>query len=1122
MPDRFSNSGNVQDVRKRLRATFAHLKRQAFLSRILFGISGTLALLLFFILLESQFYLSPFIKSGVIALAIIAFGLIFHQVKTGFEKVNFTHFYRNFSRTSELNEINYSLDLENDDHADPDLVQAAIDQNLSQVEPSVLEEAIQNHQSSHIAHAFFSRSRVISGLMFILLLSTAFSLNSATYRMLVFWKAFEKPNPFLFTVTPQNITLEQGSDFMATVAFNGNTLPEKVSLYLKTAVEQQFRTRNMEFKEGEYRSIPLPINNDLEYYIQMDEYRSEIYRANVQLRPRFSRLDALISPPAYTGLEAFSQSYPFSLIRAYQGSEIRLEGMLNKEIAEAVIHSGGASDTLSVSSEGLTSYTLRVTDNDTLFFRFADPNGLTNRNDFKFYVEPIVDEFPLVELVEPSSSFEMVEPKQLDIIYKATDDFLITKASLHYEFKKAYVDEPVSGTLQLPRPQNGVLQNYEWDLSEFQLSPLDELTFWIEATDNDAFNGAKTARSQAITLTVPSLVDYFETLDEQENEVSDGLEEISNSFEQIEQQYEEFKESLRENPETNYEQYQQLDEIRQQQEEVENKIRELNEKFEAIKEELSQNNLLSEETQRAYEELKQLMEDIDDPEFQKILQEMMEQFNELTPEQLREAMENFEFNEELYKQRLERTIELFKQLKLISDLEKLAKSFEDQARQEKELNEHPPSEEVFNNKRIQDRKQIDQLKEALDKLSENTSEKNRGQVDKLRQEAQKELDRIQQAIDQLLKNKEGNKESKDGEGDGNQDKSTPQNFEQQFQHLADETRKTMAAIGQQQLQVNIAGLQYILYSLLTLSNEQELLVTYTAETESRSLAYVDYAREQRNVHQIFTHLSDSLFQLSTQIPSFSNQINKRKQEVERQLARAIEQMAERDRRNSSVASRQAFGGINELAYMIANLLDQLQNQQNGGGGSGTMSLQQMMEQMQQMQGDQQKINEQIQQMINDLQGERLSQNQMERLEQLARQQNAIRKQLQELQQSGAANGDRIGSELQQMIEEMKDTINDLRGGALDPLLQERQVNIMTRMLEAEKALQERGEEEKREGVTANELNRVTPPELTLEELEKQIRSRLNDPNFTKYAPDYQRLIERYFELLKQIRERSIN
>lgn len=237
-------------------------------------------------------------------------------------------------------------------------------------------------------------------------------------------------------------------------------------------------------------------------------------------------------------------------------------------------------------------------------------------------------------------------------------------------------------------------------------------------------------------------------------------------------------------------------------------------------------------------------------------------------------------------------------------------------------------------------------------------------------------------------------------------------------------------------------------------------------------------------------------------------------EVSRQLSLALEHMAERNQGRSSVASRQALGGINEIAFMIANLLEQLQNAQSGGSGGG-MSLQQMMEQLQQSGEQQQQLNQQIQDMINDIQGERLNQDQMQRLNELAKTQNRIRKQLQELQQSGTA-GDRIGSELQRMIDEMEKTINDLRGGNVDPTLVQRQQNILSRMLESEKALQKRDEEETREGRTAGETEYATPPELTLEELEREIRKRLNDPNFTKYSEDYQRLIEKYFELLRSL------
>ena len=100
----------------------------------------------------------------------------------------------------------------------------------------------------------------------------------------------------------------------------------------------------------------------------------------------------------------------------------------------------------------------------------------------------------------------------------------------------------------------------------------------------------------------------------------------------------------------------------------------------------------------------------------------------------------------------------------------------------------------------------------------------------------------------------------------------------------------MSQMNQDQMNVNIAGLQYILYSLLNLSLEQEELSMYTSSTESRSQAYVGYARDQKNVENIFSSLSDSLFELSKDIPPFSNQINEYKLEVERLVKESLTQM----------------------------------------------------------------------------------------------------------------------------------------------------------------------------------------------------------------------------------------
>ncbi len=1107
----------------------AKSRQQSFLNASLLIIGWFIS----FILIEHVFYLPVEVKiASIIGILVLSIVLL-RRSYAGVKKKSFIQFYREFSASTNLKELSYALDLEKNSIANPKLVEAAIFRNLELVEPSVFQKSLNDFKKQNSVTINFNRQRVLLSLLLLIGVITVVNFNDAASRYLAFYQTFEKPNPFIFTVQPGNATLEQGSPFVVSVTFDNNLLPDEVSLYLKTPIEEEYRKRGMDSNQSTFNSSAINLNSDVSYYLLMDGYKTETYDVKVQLRPRLVDFQVNVIPPIYTKQDTITFEYPFSQVQGIQGSQMILSGKVNKPLNEFLVKNTEFEQDALISQDLEFEYAAEIIEPDTIEFILEDESGLLNKNPFQFIVEPILDEYPFAEILEPSNSFEEIEPREINILYRTSDDFGITKASLHYELKRAFVQNAEAKSYDFENVSEGVLQNHVWNIESLNLKPKDELTFWIEAQDNDRYNGFKTSRSNAVTLTIPSLIDYFEELDEKEEEVQTDLEDISENFEEMEQQYEMFKEQLREDPEIDYQDMRQLQEVKERQEQIKEQLDELNEKFNELKEELNENDLLSEETLQAYDELQKLMEEIDDPAFREALEMLQENMNSMTPEQLREAMENTEFNEELYKQRIERTIELFKQLKLNSELERLAKTYEDLARQVEEESNSEGSQE----QQESILEQTEQAEELLQNLDENTTSKTEGSINELQELSEQKLNEIKEALqsqesdgnqnsdsdssDQSTESGEDDEENNQEQEGGNSE-SQPQNqIQQDFQELAEMTRGAMSQMNQEQLNINIAGLQYILYSLINLSLEQEELTTYASGAESRSQAYVGFARDQKNVENIFNSISDSLFQLSKEIPAFSNQINTEKLEVERLIEQALVQMAERNQSRSSVATRQALGGINKISYQIANLLEQLQNQSGGGSGSG-MSMQQMIKQMQQMGENQQQINQQIQDFINDMQGDRLTQDQMERLNQLSRQQNEMRKQLQEMQQNGGVEGgDQLGSDLERMIEQMEETINDLRGGAVDPTLIERQQNILSRMLEAEDAMQERDEEERREGSAGESIERISPPEMTLEELEQQIRNRLNDPNFTKYSPDYQQLIQRYFELLKELQNREI-
>ena len=159
---------------------------------------------------------------------------------------------------------------------------------------------------------------------------------------------------------------------------------------------------------------------------------------------------------------------------------------------------------------------------------------------------------------------------------------------LFYELKRAFVEQTISNSIRFPSNNNGIIQTFSFDIDSLKLKPKDELTFWIETTDNDGFNGYKTARSVSITLIVPSLVDYFDEIDIQEEEIQSDLENVSESFEEMQRQYKMFEEQMRDNPTIDYKDIGQLEEVKQRQEQVKEQLEELNTKFEELKKELQE------------------------------------------------------------------------------------------------------------------------------------------------------------------------------------------------------------------------------------------------------------------------------------------------------------------------------------------------------------------------------------------------------------------------------------------------------------------------------------------------------------------------------------------------------
>ncbi len=1120
MTDFNQTEKNIKQIVSQLRNSYAGILRKKWLTAFCFFTGILLAGFGLLVLIENSFFLSATGKSVLLSLIVIGAIATGWLISRRGSLPDFTSYYEKLLTHNNRKEILSAVDLYLDEKQKSSrFYKAALAENLKSFQRDQLSKEIDSfNRSLQTTRQFrYSSAGLTVSLIFSLFIFA--SLPSETMRTLHFWNSYIQPNPYAFSITPADTTIEHGSSIQIGIQFEGDARPDNVILEYKTDVEDGYRQRQMRLSENQtFLSPSLDLINTISYRVEMDGFLSEEHTVNVQLQPRFDELVLTVTPPSYTGLSENKLEYPFSQVNLYPGSTLQIDGKTNKPLESLAIRSGSGDVEMETENENQTRFaaTLYPEDSDTLTFQMEDFDGLRNNNLFRTMVNVREDQYPVVVIQEPTGTVMKSDPEQFEIFYQATDDFGLTRAELRWEHQRAFVEQAGTGTVPLDRPRNGRTEQVQWNLEEFELRPRDQLVFRIRVWDNDEISGYKWSESQQVIIQVPSLTEYFDEIDSKERDVQSELDEISDSFRQMEFEYEEFLERMRQNPDGGFEQEQMLEEVRDRQQSIDEAIERMNEQFEQIRSEIDQSSHVSEETQQAYRELQELMRELHDPALREAMEELQRALENMSRQELEQALENVQFNENLYRERLERTVELFKRLKMNSDLDKLASQYEDMA--ERIRNEEQTVDQLSNEMETV-RQDLDKVSEQIEQLDSNPPRRSEERLKEIKEQGQQELENIREQLEQLME--EAGQQQENGGGDSSPSEDMQQQQQQISEQMQQESQRFRESIQQmsgQQIQVNILALQRALYTLLEISDMQEYLTQTSAETRSRSQGFVDLARVQNNVSNQFSTVADTLFQVSAELPGVPNTINRKKAEVERSLSNTLEEMVERNQRGATISTRESLGGINDLTSMIASLIDQLMDQQNGDGMGG-MSMQQMVEQLQNLSGDQQQLNQQLQDLINDAQGDRLSREQSERLDQIARQQNEIRRQLEELQRSGALEqGDRTLSELQRTIEEMEDSINEMRGGITDPLMVERQQNILSRMLNAEESLQQRGEEEEREGTRAQDYERVLPPDITLEELQQEIRARMQDPNYTPFTEQYQRLIERYFEHLRRMEE----
>jgi uncharacterized phage infection (PIP) family protein YhgE len=212
--------------------------------------------------------------------------------------------------------------------------------------------------------------------------------------------------------------------------------------------------------------------------------------------------------------------------------------------------------------------------------------------------------------------------------------------------------------------------------------------------------------------------------------------------------------------------------------------------------------------------------------------------------------------------------------------------------------------------------------------------------------------------------------------------------------------------------------------------------------------------------------------------------------------------------------------LNDLALMLSEVMEQMQMQMSGmmpgsqmcsnPGGNGGQSGRSPKDKLSE---GQQEINKGMKKMQGEQQGGNTPSS--KEFAQMAARQAAIRKALAEQQRKLQEQG-KGSKELQQIMDQMDKIETELVNKRLTNDMLRRQQDILTRLLQHERAEQQRELDDKRKSETAGDKERKAPP--ALEEYLRKREAAIDQLRTVNPAlkPYYKQLVETYYQSLKTI------
>jgi hypothetical protein len=778
-----------------------------------------------------------------------------------------------------------------------ELLAASIDQKANTLQPIPFGNAINyGNNKKYLPLAIIP----ILFFAFFYLSGNSNFISQSFNRVVNFKQQFLPPAPFEFQVLNKDLQTEQNKDFLLKVKTVGNVVPENAMIFIGD--ESYFMESN---KAGEFEFvIPKPTEN-LEFHIEANDVSSHDYELKVVTVPSIANFEMVLNYPNYLNKKS-------EVIKG-TGNAIIPEGTMvtwrmNTLATQKVDWVNENAHYSFVKSDNIFSLSKSILQNVD-YQILTSNNKVQNYEKLNYQISVIKDQFPTITVNNAPDSLKV---NKNYVLGQVSDDYGLFKLQIVYYPK----DTPNKAKKAFINVKKDVYDQFVFSFpSNLPVEEGISYEYYFEIFDNDALHNFKSTKSSVFSNRIATETEKQDEMMQQQNENINSLAKSLKAQDKQLSEMEKLQKMAKEKDNLDYKEQQKVNDFIQRQKQQDEMMKEFSEK---MKDNLEQ--FKSEKKDEKKELLQERLEKTKDEieKNKKLLDELQKLNDKISKEELFDKMEKFQQTSKNQTKSLEQLVELTKRYYVEKKAQQIADKINKLAEKQDKLADKTDENNAEKQEEIN--KEFDKIKEDLKDLEKDNKELKSPMDLPKSEEKEKSIDEdLKDAKDQLQKQQK--------------DKAKPKqkNASKKMKQMSQQMQEQMASGEMEQMEEDVEMLRQILDNLLEYSFSQEDVMKQFKNLKRGAPSFNKNLKIQQDLKQQFKHVDDSLFAMSLRNPKIAEDITKEIGNVQYNIDKSIETLAEANVPKGNSHQQYAVSSSNKLADFLSDILNGMQMQMSSSG-----------------------------------------------------------------------------------------------------------------------------------------------------------------------------------------------